>query len=807
MRLAITFGAAFALGITASAPAGMVITGVIDGPLTGGLPKAVELYVINDIPDLSLYGLGSANNGEGSDGEEFTFPAQTAAAGQFLYVAYESAGFFDWFGFEPDFTSGAANVNGDDAIELFMSGAVIDVFGEIDVDGTGQPWEYLDGWAYRVDGTGPDGSTFILENWYFSGPNALDGETSNETAAVPFPTATYSPFADPDDIDGDGIPNDEDNCPEDYNPDQEDMDEDGLGDVCDPDIDGDGWLNEEDNCPYVYNPGQEDSDGDGIGDACDTFWVINEIHADPAPDLPGDANGDGVRDAYDDEFIEIYNDSGAAMDISGWEIHDLDGVRHVFPEATIVPYQCVVVVFGGGTPTGFFGGAVVQTASTGHFVLNNTGDTVTVYDDQGVEIASYVYGAEGNDDQSLTRDPDVVGPEPLVKHSTAQGAVGIYSPGTLVDGSYFPGCDIGPDSDEDGIPDDFDNCPDHYNPDQADCDGDGVGDVCTIIECDGSPWCSDCNLNGIPDGCDLDDGFSQDCNENSIPDECDLENGVLHDDNGNGYPDECEIEPPANLLINEIRTDEPGGDDDNEYFELKGDPLTSLHMMRYLVIGDGAEEDGSGVIEAIVSLDNRTVQADGYFVCAEDTYSLGNIIDDVDLILSGSDNELNFENDDNVTHVLVANFFGRKGQDLDADDDGQFDDDFVPWLYTIDMVALVKNLDEPPTDTEWWYGDVTVGPDGSYAPGHVYRCEPDGTWTIGVFDPYDPDANDTVHDLNPDCPAEECPADFDGDGDVDTADLLFLLGAWGTPDGDVDGDGDTDTADLLALLAAWGECP
>jgi len=51
------------------------------------------------------------------------------------------------------------------------------------------------------------------------------------------------------------------------------------------------------------------------------------------------------------------------------------------------------------------------------------------------------------------------------------------------------------------------------------------------------------------------------------------------------------------------------------------------------------------------------------------------------------------------------------------------------------------------------------------------------------------------------------PADFDGDGDVDTADLLHLLACWGTPCGDVDGDGDTDTADLLALLAAWGECP
>jgi len=52
-----------------------------------------------------------------------------------------------------------------------------------------------------------------------------------------------------------------------------------------------------------------------------------------------------------------------------------------------------------------------------------------------------------------------------------------------------------------------------------------------------------------------------------------------------------------------------------------------------------------------------------------------------------------------------------------------------------------------------------------------------------------------------------CPADFDDDGDVDTADLLHLLGAWGTPDGDVDFDGDTDTVDLLALLAAWGLCP
>ena len=56
-------------------------------------------------------------------------------------------------------------------------------------------------------------------------------------------------------------------------------------------------------------------------------------------------------------------------------------------------------------------------------------------------------------------------------------------------------------------------------------------------------------------------------------------------------------------------------------------------------------------------------------------------------------------------------------------------------------------------------------------------------------------------------PPDPCPWDFDDDAEVDTADLLFLLSAWGTPDGDVNDDGDTDVADLLDLLANWGDCP
>lgn len=59
------------------------------------------------------------------------------------------------------------------------------------------------------------------------------------------------------DDDADGVLDSEDNCPEDYNPGQEDADGDGPGDACD-------------NCPVAPNPEQTDGDGDGIGDLCDT---------------------------------------------------------------------------------------------------------------------------------------------------------------------------------------------------------------------------------------------------------------------------------------------------------------------------------------------------------------------------------------------------------------------------------------------------------------------------------------------------------------------------------------------------------
>jgi hypothetical protein len=163
--------------------------------------------------------------------------------------------------------------------------------------------------------------------------------------------------------------------------------------------------------------------------------VVNEILADPALGLEGDANGDGVRDGSEDEFVEIYNNGSASVDLSGYTIEDGAGLRHTFPAGTVLDPGIAVTVFGGGTPTGIPG--VVQTASDGALGFNNGGDTVTLINDGGGVVASVTYGSEGGDNQSLTRDPDFTGP--FVKHLNATGAgAALWSPGQTTDGSSLP---------------------------------------------------------------------------------------------------------------------------------------------------------------------------------------------------------------------------------------------------------------------------------------------------------------------------------------------------------------------------------
>ena len=71
------------------------------------------------------------------------------------------------------------------------------------------------------------------------------------------------------DSDNDGIVDNQDNCPTNANPDQADLDNDNIGDACDPDIDGDGVVNTDDIFPEDASE-TADNDNDGSGDNADT---------------------------------------------------------------------------------------------------------------------------------------------------------------------------------------------------------------------------------------------------------------------------------------------------------------------------------------------------------------------------------------------------------------------------------------------------------------------------------------------------------------------------------------------------------
>jgi hypothetical protein len=174
--------------------------------------------------------------------------------------------------------------------------------------------------------------------------------------------------------------------------------------------------------------------------------IINEVMADPG-DL--DANCDGTLDTIDDEYIEIVNTQKDAIDLSGATLSDEVSVRHVFGEDAWLAPAHVWVIFSAGTPT-FDGSSLAlgehciewpanvtgHVASTGTLALNNLGDTLWLEDSSGTILASVSYGSEANDDQSLTRDPDL-STSSLVQHTLAGGSGRRLSPGTRVDGSVL----------------------------------------------------------------------------------------------------------------------------------------------------------------------------------------------------------------------------------------------------------------------------------------------------------------------------------------------------------------------------------
>jgi len=148
---------------------------------------------------------------------------------------------------------------------------------------------------------------------------------------------------------------------------------------------------------------------------------IHEVLADPAPDV-GDANGDGSVSSSADEFVELYNDSDEAVNLSGWVFADALKTRHIFADGAWIDPSGLMVVFGGNPVCNGF---LCQAASSGTLSLNNGGDTLRLFDSSDMLIDEWIYGSEGGKDESLVRIGDQV-----FLHTDVEPGV-LFSPGRL----------------------------------------------------------------------------------------------------------------------------------------------------------------------------------------------------------------------------------------------------------------------------------------------------------------------------------------------------------------------------------------
>ncbi len=611
----------------------LIISEIVDATLPGGLPKFVELTNVGtEVIDLSQYSIGNFSNGGTTlGGGASTLLSGNLAPGDSYVISYEngdspgSGAFFDTYGFDPDNFDLGSFINGDDVVALFLGLAtgdgtdatLVDVYGIIGTDGTGQPWEYTDGYAYRNTGVIAPNSTFTLSEWIVGGANSL--ETGDDATELPLILANTTP----------GVPGGPvtdttapvitlvgDNPLELAEGDTfTDPGATALDNV-DGDITGNivvGGDTVDTNTPgsYVITYNVMDTAGNAAVEMTRTVnvslalmpsVVINEIMYNP------------VESGTDTtEYIELFNNSGFDVDLGGWTF--FQGVDFTFPTNTILADQeyLVITVNASGFQSEYGFAADFEWTSG---ALSNSGETIELQDASGVtqDIVSY------DDAAPWPTEPDGTGPSLELRD---------------------PGLDNGL----------------------------------------AASWSASVSNNGTP--------------------------GTLNGETSN----------PPNLVINELRISSGGDSDDaSNFVELFGAPSTALDGLTIVVVSG---EFAPGRVDFAFDLTGTSTDANGFFLVAN--ADIATAISQVELDPTDLTADFDFFGSP-VTFLLVQDFTGNQGDDLDEDNDGTFDNAIGT---IIDSVSLVDGDDTPDVS----YSMLILGPSGNFPPAGLFR-DVDGTGTF-----------------------------------------------------------------------------